>query len=662
MRVYEFAKKYDISSKQVLDALQKEGFQIKNHMSVLEEQALDLLLKKFTPPVASQSVVKEVTAAQGKKVVSSKSKPVSKKFSGRRPHGSKEFVSVKEKKPAQLLLRESSVADIANQLQEAPSQVIVTLLRWGIVATINQILSVDIIQRLAQHFNVPMVELDQTLVLEKNFDQDSSKFEIRPPIVVVVGHVDHGKTTLLDFIRSTHVALKEKGGITQHLGAYEVKTGHGDIVFLDTPGHEAFEKIRQRGVRVADIVVLVVAADDGVMPQTVECIKRAKEMSVPIVVAINKVDKVDPARIEAVKQQLSQYNVLAEDWGGDVICVPISAKSGLGVDQLLEMLALQAEVLELRSSYQGFARGYVLEAKIEKGRGSAATVILQSGILRIGDYFICGNSGGRVTNLINSSLESKKEVGPAIPIRVFGFDHLPQAGDLLEVVVDRNAYKESIDRFKSDSKTSSGTSSEVSALNLVVKADTHSSREALADSVAKLSHKLGEVIHVVFSGVGPITENDVEFAYNTGSAIIGLHIKPEPKSTLLAQRRNVVIQYNDIIYKLLDWVTKEVESKREAVIERVKIGTAEVLRVFDIKGTGVIAGCKIVSGRFVRKGYVIALRDNQKIAEGKITSLQRDKKSIQTVESGFECGFIVENITNWAVGDIAECYIDEIKK
>ena len=352
----------------------------------------------------------------------------------------------------------------------------------------------------------------------QNITVEEGALAARPPVVVVVGHVDHGKTTLLDFIRKTKVAAKEKGGITQHLGAYEVKTAQGNIIFLDTPGHEAFSKMRGRGMGVADIAILIVAADDGIMPQTIEAIKFAQEAKLPIIVAINKVDKVDAARIEAVRRGLAQYGILPEEWGGDVVCLPISAKTGVGVDHLLEMIVLQSELMELKADPARTGIGYVLESKPEKGRGPMATVLCKQGTVHVGDYFICGNTVGKVSSLTNSQGQRIASVGPAVPVAVAGFSSLPEVGSLFKIVTP-DEYKKVKDALI-DNRTGGQKIVTEGALNLIIKTDSISTKEALLGAMEKIAKKVGEEFNVIHAGIGPVSESDVVLANSTGSSIV----------------------------------------------------------------------------------------------------------------------------------------------
>ena len=484
------------------------------------------------------------------------------------------------------------------------------------------------------------------------------KQSVRLPVVVVMGHVDHGKTTLLDFIRKTRVALREKGGITQHLGAYRVKTEHGDVVFLDTPGHEAFSMIRVRGVTVADIAILIVAADDGVMPQTLEALERARSANLPIIVAINKVDKATEKQIEKVKTQLAQHDLVVEDWGGTVPCVEISALTGKGVSDLLDVVALQAQSMDLTAALDVPAEGYVLESHMERGRGSVASVICQHGVLHVGDHFICGAIQGRVTSLKDSFGKSVQSVEPSIPVQVAGFPNLPKVGDILRVGLAKEIKKElaSSSFVKSNSKITQVIRDGV--IGLVIKTDNLSSKEALESAIQKISEKTYRGFYIIQSGIGSLTEGDIALAADTKSVVYGLHTKFEPNAMQLAQRLGVDVRFFDIIYKLLEDLEEIGQKGRPIKMRRKKIGDATILKVFDIKKLGVIAGAQINDGIFSREGNVVIYRGKQKIGAGKITSLQRDKNPAKEVRKGFECAFMVEKFTEWQVGDHVECFID----
>ncbi len=675
MRIYELSKKLEIPSKKLIEALLKEGISVKSHMSVIDDKAVALLRKKFTIPAApkqkeqdspkpSKDAMQKESVnrrpSQQKSRAPKKLKPVRPAFT--EPVHQAPEAPMEPETPKEMIIEPMLVTDAAEKMGKAVNDVIITLLGWKIIAPKNQQLPQEAVARLAEHYGIKAAKKQEVIKSEFQPLEKEGKGDLkdRLPVVVVLGHVDHGKTTLLDFIRKTRVVAKEKGGITQHLGAYQAKTKQGNLVFLDTPGHEAFPKMRQRGIKVADIGILVIAADDGIMPQTIEAIQHLKTMNVPIVVAINKVDKADSPQIETVKRQLAEHDLLPEEWGGQVVCVPLSALEGKGVDELLEMVALQAQLLELKASHEGFAHCYVLESKLERGRGPVATLICQHGKLKVGDYFVCGETTGRVSSIKNYEGKGLSEVGPSVPVSVAGFKELPAAGDLFSAIDKADIRKAMQQQDQRATVATRGT--QEGNINIIVKVDTNSSKEALLDAIYKMTKKSDVGVNILHAGVGGISESDVELAFSTGASIIGLHVKAEAKAALLAQRRSVSIKLFDIIYKLLEDLQEHLESKKEIEMVRTKIGEAVVRAVFDIKGVGVIAGSYVQDGRFTRDGFIVAWRGKEKIGEGKITSLQRDKKTVKEVHFGFECGFVVEGITEWEVDDRVECFIEMPKK
>ncbi|HTM06708.1 MAG TPA: translation initiation factor IF-2 [Patescibacteria group bacterium] len=700
MRIYEVAKKYGKSSKELIDILRVEGFVVATHMNLLGEKELLFLQKLFETEKPFSGVKNQQKVVEPKKNQVMLDNSPQKRNTDTVPQSNDSSIlpTVKNqpstfnttsndgsfKKPLVEFLDQSTVSvplhsvlivepmmaqTFAEKTKIAVNDIIVQLLRWGIITTKNQILKEETIIRLAKHYAVPFekyspkksnlpdaVESD-IYRAEKNFTNYNEK---RSPVIVVIGHVDHGKTTLLDFIRNTRVTAKEKGGITQHIGAHEVKTSHGSVVFIDTPGHEAFTKIRQRGIRVADIAVLVVAADDGVMPQTVEAIKQAKAMNLVVIVAINKVDRVSPERIEIVKKQLIQYDLVPEDWGGDIICVPISAKTGKGVNQLLDMISLQSELMELKTSTSVPAVGYVLETKVERGRGIVATILCHAGVLRLGNFFAAGSVTGRITSMVDSMGKVLDKAFPSVPVQIAGFDGMPEIGESFKVIT-----KDEYAVFKSKSTQQSKQVvmhkfSLDNAINIVLKADTDSSKEAAIDFITTLNKKSKKQFNVISATIGMLNESDVELAYNVTAQIVVMHTRIDSKALMLANVRKISIHQFDVIYKMTDFLKNWLAAQsNEKVVVRKKVGQAEVLRVFDIKGVGVIAGSIVKDGRFVKDGVVVALRNGKKVGEGKIVGLQRERKPVKEAHTGFECGFMVENIIDWQVGDLAECYINE---
>ena len=557
-------------------------------------------------------------------------------------------------------LRSMALEEFAQHAQKSVTELILVLLKKGAAVNKNQVLSVDQIEALAELVDVPV---EKIVVEKKDIDLKTGvtdKGLRRSPVIVVIGHVDHGKTSLLDFIRKTRIASREKGGITQHLGAYEVETKHGRLIFLDTPGHEAFSMMRLRGTRAADAAILIVAADDGVMPQTIEAIKHAKACELPIVVAINKIDKATDKQIDAVKNQIAQHGLVPEEWGGDVTLVPISAKTGKGVDDLLEVLAIRAEDFDLMADPDANARGYILESKLEKGRGAVATFISQHGTLKIGDTFLCGETTGKVTALVDCFGKSCLAAEPSKPIRISGFDDMPEVGDALTVVsVADYQEKRAVKKSKKLDMSAIGTSEE-GALRIIIKADVQSSREAVVDSLQKLAQKIEVPISIISSGIGQLTEGDVELASIAEADIFTFSIKADTKSQQLAKQRNVNIHAFDIIYKLIEFVEELLKKKIVKEEVRVKVGEAVVRKVFNIKNVGVIAGVYIRKGKVVKDLIGVVMRRNQEIFEGKVKSLQKDKKVVKELLLGSEGAFIMDGFAEWQEDDVVLCY--EIKK
>jgi len=694
MRVYEYSKQFDIPTKTVLEALGQGGFVAKSHMAVLTDDALAFLKKKFSvsatknsssvsessdsdskkkSPIThhqkvEQGVQSPIESIEKKQISSDKlnkqAAPLERAAVREVEVGAAKVAPASVAQSAQdhkAYLEMQTAADFALATNKPVNDVILTLLRWGVISSKNQLLSEEVVARLARHYELTVQARPQAAKhshesVNREVREASETLKPRLPIVVVIGHVDHGKTTLLDYIRKTRVASREKGGITQHLGAYQVKTKHGDLVLLDTPGHEAFSRMRQRGVRVADIAVLVVAADDGVMPQTVEAIKHARQTNVPLIIAANKIDKVGKERLDVIKRQLSQHEVLVEDWGGSVVLAPLSAKTGEGVDQLLDMIILQTQLMDLRADHTGAAKGFVLESHLEKGLGPVATIIVQHGILHAGDYFSCGQVHGRVTALTDSFGKKLAHVEPSIPVQVAGLSQLPDAGDFFQVIT-KDEYKKIAGLERRTGSSSKHI--QAGAINLLIKTDTNSSKEALLGSIEKISKGADKPLSIIHAAAGDINESDIELAYNTGAEVIGLHVKAEAKALQLAHQKEVTIHLYDIIYRTIEALELKVKAEEKIPMVKTKIGEARVLKVFDIKKIGVIAGCIVTDGRFVAKEAVaVGWRGNQKIGEGKITSLQREKKSVKEVHSGFECGFIIEGISDWKPDDRVECYLN----
>jgi translation initiation factor IF-2 len=672
-RIYEIAKEHNKSSKDIIALLREHGFEHQSHMAVLGQKELTIIeramrgVEKKTKKTV-HTPVKQTKTKQEKSGFSPEVRVPDMRHTEQRSEikeiPKKESLPTQEvredaaAKQIEIIAQSMAVSSAAEVLHKPVSDVLMTLLRWGIMSAKNQVIDAAIITRLAEHYGATAIRPHsvERVVHVPTHTVNTEKLTERLPVVVVLGHVDHGKTTLLDFIRKTRVAGKEKGGITQHIGAYEVSTSKGNLIFIDTPGHEAFAKIRHRGSRVADLAILVVAADDGIMPQTIEAIKHIKAAQLPVVVAMNKIDKADPARLDVIKRQLAQQDLLPEDWGGQIVCVPVSAKTGQGIDTLLEMVALQTQLLELKAEQNCPGKAHVLESRIDKGRGAVATVLGYHGTIKVGDYFTCGNATGHVTSLLNTYGASVLFVGPSIPVVVAGFDTLAEVGDYF-TVVSKDEYRAARSSHDHVAGSAMQRGAQANAINILVKTDTDSSREALIESIEKIARKSPVGIHIILSAVGLVNESDVELAYNTGATIIVFHTKAEAKAIALAQQRGVSISQFSIIYKLLEYLEAYTESKRIQEMVSKKIGEAEVLRVFEIKGVGTIAGCSVNEGKFTKDGSVVVWRDGYKIGSGKIVSLQREKRTVKEVAAGFECGFMAEGLTDFIPGDRVECFI-----
>jgi translation initiation factor IF-2 len=563
-----------------------------------------------------------------------------------------------------------TVANLAKQMGVKAGEVIKKLLLLGLAANINQALDLDTASVLASDFGfeVEKVGFEEEDILQMQEDR-TEDLQSRPPVVTVMGHVDHGKTSLLDAIRDTNVIGGEAGGITQHIGAYYVRLGSGDVVFLDTPGHEAFTSMRARGAKVTDLVILVVAADDGVMQQTIEAINHARAAGVPIVVAINKIDKPN-ANPDRVKRELAEHGVLAEDWGGDVTMVEISAKKRVAIDELLEMVLLQAEILELKANPNKPARGRVIEAKLDKGRGPVATILVQEGTLRTGDAYVCGVQCGRVRNMFSDRGQRLEEAGPSMPIEVLGLSGVPNAGDDFVALPDEKQAKLVAEhrllklREKELTKTTKVTleslfeqiqEGEIKELNLILKTDVHGSLEAISDSLVKLS--TSEVkVNLIHTATGAISESDVLLASASNAIVIGFSVRSDAKVQELADQEKVDLRYYDVIYQLLSDIRDAMEGLLEPIYQENVMGRAEVRQSFHVPKFGTIAGSYVNDGRFERNARVRVLRDQVVVYDGKIGSLRRFKDDVKEVKAGFECGIGVENFNDIKVGDILEAY------
>jgi translation initiation factor IF-2 len=568
------------------------------------------------------------------------------------------------------------LSDLAKRMGIKSSEIIKSMMAMGSMATVNQTIDFDTAVLIASEFDyeVERASFEEESILIQETD-DPDKLAPRPPVVTIMGHVDHGKTSLLDVIRKSRISEMEAGGITQHIGAYHVTTDKGQIAFLDTPGHEAFTAMRARGAQVTDIVVLVVAADDGVMPQTIEAINHAKAAEVPIIVAINKIDKQN-AEPEKVQRELAEIGLTPEDWGGDTIYVNVSAKVAEGIDELLEMILLQAEVLELKANPDKLAAGHVVEAKIDPGRGAVATILVREGTLRAGDPIVCGLHYGRIRAMLDDRGAHAESAGPSIPVEIVGLSGVPMAGDEFLALKDEKSAKQvsehRLQKQRSKELAQSSRMSldklferiqegEVKDLNLIIKADVHGSIEALNDSLTKLSNE--EVnVNVVHSATGTIAESDVSLATVSNAIIIGFNVRPSPKVQSMAADEKVDMRFYDVIYDVIKDMKNAMAGLMASRFEERILGSAEVREVFQIPKVGNIAGSYVTDGKIERGQNLRLLRDGVVVYQGKNSSLRRFKDDVKEVQAGYECGIGIENFNDIKVGDVLECYyLEEIR-
>lgn len=578
--------------------------------------------------------------------------------------------------PKKIIVRgDMTVGETAKLLHKDASEVIKKLIGMGVMATINQELDIDTILLLAGEFGVEVevkipVEDDRFETVEEN--DDPADLQSRPPVVTIMGHVDHGKTTLLDAIRRTNVTGGEAGGITQHIGAYQVEINNKKITFLDTPGHEAFTAMRARGAQVTDITIIVVAADDGVMPQTVEAINHAKAAGLPIIVAVNKIDKpgADPDR---VKQELTNYELVPEEWGGDTIFVNVSAKQRIGLEGLLEMILLVAEVNEYKANPNKRARGTVIEAELDKGRGPVARVLVQHGTLKVGDAFVAGNCFGRVRAMVNDKGRRLKEAGPSTPVEITGLTEVPGAGDPFMVFEDERkarsiADKRAITQRESDLGTNTRVTlddlfkhikdGEIKDLNVIIKGDVQGSVEALKSSLAKIEVE-GVRVKIIHSGAGAITESDIILATASNAIVIGFNVRPDNQAKITAEQEQVDIRLHRVIYSVIEEIEQAMKGMLDPVYKENVIGHAEVRNTFKISKVGTIAGCMVTSGKITRSAEARLIRDGIVLYEGKLDSLKRYKDDAKEVAQGYECGITLDNYNDLKEGDVIEAFVME---
>ncbi len=697
IRVYQLAKKIGISNKELIKKLNELSIDVSSHMSTLDSENANIVIELLTEetdktdtPLDSKNKesndkkdqstkkVKIVDDKEGPPIDTGKEKDIKDKHKRPRGGADKKIQS----KNGQIIQLQSrvTVKELAEAIDKNVSEIIKKLIGLGIIATINQEVDYDTAETIATEFGLKvelMEDADDGVIDDIEITPDKPEDLMpRPPVVTVMGHVDHGKTSLLDAIRNTKVTTKEAGGITQHIGASEVKVNNKKIVFLDTPGHEAFASMRARGAKVTDIAVLVVAADDGVMPQTVEAINHAKAAGVPVIVAINKIDK-STANPDRVKQELADHGLIIEEWGGDVISVPVSALSGDNIETLLEMVLLVAEVEELTANPNRKAIGIVIEARLDVGRGSVATVLVQNGTLKIGDSVVIGTAYGKIRAMMNDKGKRVKTAGPSTAVEITGLSEVPEAGEQMFVVEDDKLAKTiaqgRIDRIKAKQLKSSQKISldalfsqmeegQIKDLNIIVKADVQGSLEAVKQSLVKLS---GDQIsiNIIHGGVGGITETDVMLAAASNAIIIGFNVRPIPSAGTLAKKESVDIRSYRVIYKAIEDIEAAMKGMLDPEFEEVELGKAEVRATFKVPGVGTIAGCYVIEGKILKNAKTRLVRDGIIIHEGSIGSLKRFKDDAREVTAGFECGIGIGQFNDVKEGDIIEAYqMSEIER
>jgi translation initiation factor IF-2 len=688
MRVHQLAKELDLSSQELIEKLKSLNINAKSHMSSLAEDVVEKVRSKIARPIKEPKTPKaKERKRRPKKVEAQKEEPKPEKLKPEKPRPKKETKpeepkpeasQEKEQQPQISIPREIqikfpiTVKELAVKLQQKSSAVIKVLMGLGVFANINQVISEDTVFKVVESFGCVLKKLpteEEQLIESHAKEDDAASLKVRPPVVTFMGHVDHGKTSLLDMIRKSQIVEKEHGGITQHIGAYKVVLDKGQITFLDTPGHEAFTAMRARGANITDVVVLVVAADEGVMPQTVEAIDHSRAAGVPIVVAINKIDKPN-ADIDKVKKQLADLGLTPEDWGGKTITVGVSAKTGQGVDELLEMMLLEAEMLELKANDQRQATGIVVDAKLTKGKGPLATLIIQNGTLNRGDIVIAGHFFGRIKAMFDDHERPIQSAGPAEPVEILGLSGVPQAGEQFYVIDDERRAKEIClkrqetekqkqmrrsARISLDDLYSQIRDGQIKELKIILKADVQGSLEALKDSLEKLS--TNEVqLNIIHCGIGAINTSDVVLAVASNAVIIGFHVDIVAQAKEQAEKEEVDIHIYRIIYEAINEMKAALEGLLEPKIKRIFLGRVEVRQVFKLSKAGIVAGCFVQKGKVNRSASIDLIRNGEKVYEGKISSLKRFKDDVREVQEGFECGITLSNYTDIKSGDIIEVY------
>ncbi|SEN57144.1 bacterial translation initiation factor 2 (bIF-2) [Amphibacillus marinus] len=676
-RVYEYAKQHNVSSKEVINKLKELNADVSNHMSTITDEHVKALDKLFKPEPKATETNQNQQQQKAKHTPKAKKEGTAKK-AGQPKQETKPAEEKKQAESSNKTIKYTgslTVGELAEKLGKEASEIIKKLMFLGVMATKNQDLDDDSIELICGEYGIAVekeIEVEKTDLLQYIEADQEDALEERPPVVTIMGHVDHGKTTLLDSIRNTKVTEGEAGGITQHIGAYQIRTNDKKITFLDTPGHAAFTSMRSRGAQVTDIAILVVAADDGVMPQTVEAINHAKAAEVPIIVAVNKMDK-EGANPDRVMQELTEYQLISEEWGGETIFVQMSALQGEGIDDLLEMILLVAEVEELKANPSKRAHGTVIEAELDKGRGSVASLLVQSGTLRVGDPIVVGSTFGRVRAMVNDLGRRVKKVGPSTPVEITGLNEVPQAGDRFVVFEDEKTARQigelrqqkQIEERRGDRSRVSLEDlfdqikqGEIKDINIILKADVQGSAEALAASLNKIDVE-GVKVNIIHTGVGAIKESDIILASASNAIVIGFNVRPDNNAKSAADSEKVDIRLHRIIYKAIEEIEAAMKGMLDPEFEEKVIGQAEIRETFKVSKIGTIAGSYVTDGKITRDSGVRVIRDGVVIFEGEIDSLKRFKDDVKEVAQNYECGITLQNFHDLKVGDVFECYVME---
>ncbi|MGL5416677.1 MAG: translation initiation factor IF-2 [Clostridium sp.] len=674
IKVYELAKELGVSSVDLIELLKKEfNVVAKNHMSIIEEEDAELI--KELVAEGGEDIIKKTLVDEYEDILAEEVNKGNRKKKKTRKQMEAEAAALAAANSLEVveIAETIMVKDLAEKINKPYAELIKELMFCGVMAGMNQEIDFETAKKVCEKFEIIAEQIERNDELDDLIIEDEEEsLEKRPPIVTVMGHVDHGKTSLLDAIRKEKVTESEAGGITQHIGAYTVTLNGEEITFLDTPGHEAFTSMRARGAQITDIVILVVAADDGIMPQTKEAISHCKAANVPMIVAINKIDK-DGANIDKVKQELTEYGLVAEDWGGDTICVPVSAKQGIGIENVLEMVLLTAEMLELKANPNRNANGTVVEAKLDKGRGPVASLLVQTGTLNVGDSILVGTTYGRIRAMFDDTGKKIKSAGPSIPVEVLGLSEVPAAGDRFNEVEDEKTARNMAEKRKNKIKNENFASSHrvsleglynqikegtVKELSIIVKADVQGSVEAIRQSLEKLSTDDVKV-RVIHGGVGAITETDITLASASNAIVIGFNVRPDGNAVVAADRDGVEVKTYRIIYDAIEDVKSAMIGMLEPEYKEVILGTAEVRETYKISSVGTIAGCYVTDGKLLRNADVRVIRDGIVIFETTLSSLKRFKDDVKEVKSGYECGLSLEKFNDMKEGDLIEAYTIE---